>query len=49
MIKSKLNIFKRKKKLEPTKKVKDNLNELEIKTNKLIAYFAEDFYFFIFF
>ena len=49
MIKSKLNIFNRKKKLEPTKKVKDNLNELEIKTNKLIAYFAEVFYFFIFF
>jgi polycystin 1L2 len=49
MIKSKLNIFNRKKKLEPTKKVKDNLNELEIKTNKLIAYITEVFYFFIFF
>jgi polycystin 1L2 len=41
MLKLKLNIFNRKIKLESTKKVKDNLNELTINANKLIAYFTE--------
>jgi polycystin 1L2 len=43
ILKSKLNIFNRKTKLEPIKKVKDNLNELTINANKLIAYFTEVF------
>ena len=44
MLKSKLNIFNKNIKLESTKKVKDNLDELSIATNKLIAYFTEVFY-----
>ncbi len=44
MFKSKINIFNRRIKLEPIKKVKDNLNELKIKTDRLIAYFTEVFY-----
>jgi len=41
MLKLKLNIFNKKIKLESTKTVKDNLNELTINANKLIAYFTE--------
>jgi polycystin 1L2 len=44
MLKSKVNIFNRRIKLEPIKKEKDNLNELKIKTDRLIAYFTEVFY-----
>jgi len=43
ILKSKLNIFNRKIKLEPTKKEKDNLNELSNNIDKLIAYFTEVF------
>jgi len=43
ILKSKLNIFNRKIKLAPTKKEKDNLNELSNNIDKLIAYFTEVF------
>jgi polycystin 1L2 len=43
ILKSKLNIFNRKIKLEPTKKEKDYLNELSNNIDKLIAYFTEVF------
>jgi polycystin 1L2 len=43
ILKSKLNIFNRKIILEPTKKEKDNLNELSNNIDKLIAYFTEVF------
>ena len=43
IFKTKINIFNRIRKLEPTKKEKDNLNELSITINKLIAYFTEVF------
>ncbi len=49
IFKSKLNIFNRKKKLEPTQKVKDSLHELTIKTNKLVAYFTEVSCYYIFY
>ena len=47
-LKSKLNIFDRKIKLGKIKNEKDNLNELSININKLIAYFTEVFYFVLF-
>ena len=49
IFKSKLIIFNRKKKLEPTQKVKDSLHELTIKKNKLIAYLTEVYYYYYFF
>jgi polycystin 1L2 len=49
ILKSKLNIFNRKIKMESTKKEKDNLNELSISINKLIAYFTEVFLLFLYF
>ncbi len=48
MLKSKVNIFNRRIKLEPIKKVKDNMHELSISTNKLITYFTEVFYHYFF-